>query len=262
MLIKVIGIIFVVIGLLGLVLPIIPGFVLIIIGGLLLFEEKLYRIKEHLPERFPEPVAIFYNWLVPSLLKPYFSEIAKEVIKYKSGINLLDIGSGPGTILIEVAKNDPSTNAIGIDISKKMVELANKNREISGDGVNPAFISMSAEALALPSESFDLVLSTLTLHLVKSPDKMLSEMYRVLRSGGEAWIYDGYDGTSLDDVRSATKRFMNIFPPASLVRCIFRIEGYTEKEYNEKIGTLIKNSPFKGFIFERRGIMMKIILKK
>jgi len=262
MLIKIIGLILILFGVAGLILPVIPGIILIVVGGLLLFEEKLHMIKERLPEKFPSPVAVFYNYFIPKIFRPYFTEIINEVIQYKKGISILDVGCGPGTIAISLVRGDPGYKVTGIDLSEKMIELAEKNRSASGLGENPSFIKMSAEKMDIPDNSADLIMSTMAFHLMKSPEKVLTEIYRVLKDGGEAWIYDGYGSATLGDVRAATDRWQGIFPPASLLRCIIKIEGYTEGEYHGKVDKLISESPFHSALFERKGIMMKITMKK
>jgi hypothetical protein len=52
------------------------------------------------------------------------------------------------------------------------------------------------------------------------------------------------------------------FPPYALIRYMLNIHGYTDSEYRTLISGIIGKSAFKKAVFERRGIMMRIVLKK
>lgn len=74
---------------------------------------------------------------------------------------------------------------------------------------------------------------------------MLNEIYRCLRPGGNAWIYDGYAEATLEDLKREITRKWGIFPPYYLLQKILLIHGFTAQEYQTKIKDLIAKSAFK-----------------
>lgn len=84
---------------------------------------------------------------------------------------VLDIGCGDGYIATHI-KGDIT----GIDISKKLVEIARKRRIKAGVG--------NAEKLRFPNNSFDTIIILDTLEHLKNPLKCLKEVKRVLKKRG------------------------------------------------------------------------------
>jgi ubiquinone/menaquinone biosynthesis C-methylase UbiE len=73
-----------------------------------------------------------------------------------------------------------------------MIERARANADSAGDGAGrrPAFLIGDVTSLAFPDESFDLVVSTLSMHHWADPTAGLTEIGRVLRPGGRALVWD------------------------------------------------------------------------
>lgn len=93
---------------------------------------------------------------------------------------ILDIGSATGrqTSQLATAVNE----VVGVDISQAMVTAATQRYP------QLTFVQGDAEALPFPSASFDCVYSSMALQWVASPARALSEINRVLRSGGCAHL--------------------------------------------------------------------------
>jgi ubiquinone/menaquinone biosynthesis C-methylase UbiE len=268
MVVKILGVILILIGIAGIFLPILPGLIFLTIGVLTLLRDRLGEIRAALPESIPDVAAVLYDKLIPKMLSRCYKEIADEV-DLKEGETLLDIGTGPGVLAIAIAAKFPNAKIIGIDLSGKMIEIANRNKlrrtpdaVPSMDSSVPEFKIMDAKSLEFPDNTFDVIISTGSLHHWKKPVVALDEIYRCLKQGREAWIYDGYAGAATEDIHKYVKRFFKIFPPASLVRYILEIHGYAEKEYNELVRPIVRESKFKTCDFERRGIMMRLRLRK
>lgn len=95
-----------------------------------------------------------------------------------AGLDVLDVGSGPGHLATYLAAE--GARVTGIDISRRMVALA-ETRKIP----NSRFcIADLAEELPFPADSFDLVVASLVLHYLRDWTKPLRELRRVLRPGG------------------------------------------------------------------------------
>jgi ubiquinone/menaquinone biosynthesis C-methylase UbiE len=73
-----------------------------------------------------------------------------------------------------------------------MVERAraNTDRAVNRGGRRPSFLVGDVAALAFPDQSFDLVVSTLSMHHWADPAAGLAEIGRVLRQGARALIWD------------------------------------------------------------------------
>ncbi len=120
-------------------------------------------------------------------LTPLFTPFCQKLValaQLKRGQNVLDVGTGSGlAALLSSPLVEPEGRVIGTDLSDTMIQLACKRA--SAEGVNNVgFLQMDAERLEFPAESFDAVLCALGLMLFPAPDKALSEMHRVLRTGG------------------------------------------------------------------------------
>ena len=80
----------------------------------------------------------------------------------------------------------------GLDLDPAMVERAraNADRKPKGAALRPDFIVGDVAALPFPDKSFDLVVSTLSMHHWADATAGLAEIERVLRPAGRALIWD------------------------------------------------------------------------
>lgn len=110
--------------------------------------------------------------------------VARDVVAVavNGPTTVLDIGAGPGSLLLEVASLAPTATLIGVEPSASMREIAAANGLIEIDG--------RAERLPLPDASVDIVVSTLSMHHWDDPGRAFTEIRRVLRPGGQARLYD------------------------------------------------------------------------
>lgn len=102
----------------------------------------------------------------------------------------LDLGSGAGQLAIAMARQAPQLAVIGLDLSDAMAELASSNARQAGVGDRVTFIKGAADQVPYPDGSFDLVVSTLSLHHWSDPVAVFDEIARVLRPGGRFLIFD------------------------------------------------------------------------
>ena len=142
------------------------------------------------PESIPYPFSRLYVALTgTSLFQDFYRIVAKQVLEKIRAGRVLDIGTGPGRLPIVLANESPLLQVTGLDLSADMVKIATQEARRRGLK-NLTFRQGSASELPFPDTEFDLVISTLSFHHWKQPEKALDEIYRVLREGGEAWIYD------------------------------------------------------------------------
>ncbi len=110
------------------------------------------------------------------------------------GAELLEVGPGSGSLAVWIARRLPGTRLTGIDISAAMVARANERAAREGVAARVRFETGDATALAFPDASFDVVVSTLSVHHWAAAPRGFAEIRRVLRPGGRALVYDLRDG--------------------------------------------------------------------
>ena len=106
------------------------------------------------------------------------------------GETVLDLGSGGGIDVILSAKRvGPSGRAFGLDMTDEMLALAQRNARDAGVA-NVHFLKGVIEAIPLPAESVDVVISNCVVNLSTDKAAVLAEMARVLKPGGRIGISD------------------------------------------------------------------------
>ena len=101
-----------------------------------------------------------------------------------SGQRVLDVGCGVGNDLSRFASG--GAQVVGVDLAEHSIELARKN--FAQRGLNGDFRVMNGEELEFSDNSFDLVYCHTVLHFTPAPERMIREIHRVLRPGGQAII--------------------------------------------------------------------------
>jgi ubiquinone/menaquinone biosynthesis C-methylase UbiE len=121
------------------------------------------------------------------LLRWYISRRASSL---KDVGEAIDLGCGPGYLVLELAKRSKGLHVIGVDCSEEMLIQANANAYKSGLAGRVSFKIGNAERTPYEDHSLDLVVSTLSLHHWKNPILVMNEIVRVLRPGGGYLIFD------------------------------------------------------------------------
>lgn len=117
-------------------------------------------------------------------LKP--SKLVKIFLRIIEKGKILEIGCGNGRDSLFLAQN--GLNVVGIDLSRKAVELAQKNFEESKISGKILFKVADAEKLPFPARTFDGVYSIGVLHSTNL-DKSFAEIARVIKPGGLAFLH-------------------------------------------------------------------------
>jgi|JI10StandDraft_1071094.scaffolds.fasta_scaffold46029_3 phosphatidylethanolamine/phosphatidyl-N-methylethanolamine N-methyltransferase len=104
------------------------------------------------------------------------------------GLRLLEVGVGTG-LSLPLYK---SSQVVGIDVSDKMLERARRRVERHGLTNVEDLRVMDAEAMAFPAQSFDAIVLMHVASVVPHPDRLMVEVRRVLRPGGEALVLNHF----------------------------------------------------------------------
>ena len=212
------------------------------------------------PESIPTPGAIFYNATVAKVLRKPETKIANDIVGKIGNGTILDLGSGTGYLSIEIAKRSPSLQVYGIDLSRQMVKIARRHAK----GVdNARFVFGNAAKLPFKDNSIDLVISTGASHHWKTPRLVFDECYRVLKTGKEAWIYDGCPEVFKNQADRRKVYEEHGFLIGRLGLRVSELHGFTREEYQTEIKGLLEQTAFKGnYQMALTDIWMKITLKK
>ncbi len=112
------------------------------------------------------------------------------VAELNEGEVVLDLGSGGGIDVILSAKRvGPTGVAYGLDMTDEMLALAQQNAREAGVA-NVHFLKGVIEAVPLPAESVDVVISNCVINLSVDKPAVLLEIARVLKPGGRVGVSD------------------------------------------------------------------------
>jgi len=121
---------------------------------------------------------------------------------------VLDLGSGGGIdVLLSARRVGPTGKAYGLDMTDEMLAIAEKNKEQSGLR-NVQFLKGEIEAIPLPDNSVDVIISNCVINLSGDKDRVLREAFRVLKPGGRFAVSDV---VVRGDVPAAIRRSMEMW---------------------------------------------------
>jgi arsenite methyltransferase len=142
------------------------------------------------------------------------------VAELRPGETVLDLGSGGGIdVLLSARRVGPTGRAICLDMTPEMLALARRNAAEAGV-TNVEFLEGRIEAIPLPDDSVDVVISNCVVNLSVDKPAVFVELARVLRPGGRIGISD----IVADDDLSAEDRAAR----GSYVGCIAGALSFSE----------------------------------
>jgi arsenite methyltransferase len=147
------------------------------------------------------------------------------LIELLPGQTVLDLGSGGGIdVLLSAKRVGPSGKVYGLDMTDEMIALARENQRKAG-ATNVEFLKGTIEAIPLPDQSVDVIISNCVINLSEDKDAVLREAFRVLKPGGQFAVSDV---VIRGEVPSAIRRSMELW-----VGCV--AGALEEDEYAAKL---------------------------
>ena len=139
---------------------------------------NMIDIKENSKVAFNQQAATYDNDIKGQHARSLYPVILKKLseIPYHTA---LDLGCGTGEMMRLILQQNKDKSLYGIDLSEKMLEVA---KEKLGNHVN--LILSDSEQLPFSDSFFDVVYCNDSFHHYPAPDKVLSEVYRVLKPNG------------------------------------------------------------------------------
>ncbi len=130
----------------------------------------------------------FLNHFLSFGIDIYWRKKFIHKLNIKNNISILDVACGTGDVGFEILKRH-SVSVTGIDLSPKMVELAQK-KSLQKKMDNISFIEGDAENLPFESNSIDCLTISYGFRNISNYEKALEEFYRVLKPGGNLGILE------------------------------------------------------------------------
>jgi SAM-dependent methyltransferase len=172
------------------------GFFVVLLGAAAAAVAVVRHGRRAMGQRAPGGILIgdaaVYDTLSRVLLGPFLGRIAADIAAVApDGARVLEVGCGPGHLSIRLARQH-GLEVTGLDLDPAMITRARANADRLGDSDQhrPSFLVGDVASLAFADGSFDLVVSTLSMHHWADPTAGLAEIGRVLRPGGRALVWD------------------------------------------------------------------------
>ena len=161
------------------------------------------------------------------------------LVGLQPGERVLDLGSGGGLDCFLAAQQVGDTGHVtGLDMTPSMLELARMNQASLGLN-NVEFVQGELEAMPLPSDSFDVIISNCVICLSPDKDAVFNESFRVLVPGGRM---------HLSDVLALTPAGPAATDPESWVACAAGAEDH--RTYVDRL----RRAGFEGIEISREGV--------
>jgi ubiquinone/menaquinone biosynthesis C-methylase UbiE len=148
--------------------------------------------------------------MLPRILEPEVMDTAEEAAAYDAmdhaAVNrvfagdflavwdgrlpILDVGTGTAQIPIELCRQHPTIEIVGIDLAEEMLRVGRDNVRRAGLESRIRLERVDAKGVPYPDGAFAAVISNSIVHHVPEPRRVLAEMVRLAAPGGTLFVRD------------------------------------------------------------------------
>lgn len=147
------------------------------------------HIHGNLPALFEGRGSSVYDFVARRIIRRLYRRIADDLVNVlPDGAAVLDVGTGPGVLLVELGQRRRDLRLTGVDLSADMVSAAERNLAKFGERASARVGDVTDMPFA--DDSFDVVVTSLSSHHWDHPADAVPELARVLRAAGRFVDYD------------------------------------------------------------------------
>ncbi len=117
------------------------------------------------------------------LRRMFHRSVADEVSRAHPTGWIVDVGSGPGLLAMQISRAHPGVRVVNVDVTRAMLLAARASGRLD-------VVRATADSLPFRDGEFDTVVSTATLKDWARRQAGLGEIARILKAGGSAFVYD------------------------------------------------------------------------
>jgi ubiquinone/menaquinone biosynthesis C-methylase UbiE len=188
-----------------------------------------------------------------------FREAARKVAeRVPPGGRVLEVAPGPGYLAIEIAKSGRQVAAL--DISQSFVRIARENAKKAGVTIDVRH--GNASEMPFADRSFDFVVCMAAFKNFSDPVGALNEIYRVLKPGGQASIYDLRKDASIEDIHHEVRAMQLSRWNELVTKWIFRFGLLRAAYTRERLERMATESTFGNCEILLQGIGLEVQLTK
>jgi ubiquinone/menaquinone biosynthesis C-methylase UbiE len=145
---------------------------------------------------------LYDRFLFVEPIQARIEEIAHDLVSRTEGGKLLDVGTGPGRLLIELKRLNPDLELFGLDISASMIKVARNNLRYMRANLRVGSIRHTD----YESNFFTAVTSVGSFYLWDYPEESLEEVFRILKKGKSAYLFEVYKDINETEYRNALRK--------------------------------------------------------
>lgn len=129
---------------------------------------------------------------------PRYDEMTSRLLEFlpREPRNILELGCGTGNLSLQLARKFPTARLTLVDGSPEMLDVTRSRLADAGLSLvnEPEYVAARFEELALPQASFDLVVSSISLHHVADKGSLFRRIRALLHGGGRFCFADQIRG--------------------------------------------------------------------
>lgn len=190
-----------------------------------------------------------YNRLIYNAADTMYQRFISEV-QPADNSKILDVGSGPGFITVQLAEGNPTIFVIGIDYSSTEIKAANRllrRTKIE----NCQFRQANAMDLPFADGSFDGVVSAASIKHWPDAKRGLLEIKRVLKPSGYAFIGDADQGAPIDEIKKFANRFTSWYTYRPFIRWYAKNVVFGKSYKAEEVAVMALDAGFKDAVVNK-----------